>query len=173
MDTKLTIGSRSATTKAPHLMNGSLPEGDMCSALLRISTCATKRALFRTDVRERVDRYLKVEAAHAQKHLNGQRIGVILKQNLFDFVGLVQFDIGRPWFRSCKNGSSSSSSISSSSSSSCKYYCKYYYPLVSHYLLIQQLMMLVYDVIELPPSSMEMESVNKTEGILIASEKNK
>ena len=36
--TKLTTGSRSATTKAPHFMKGNFPDGDMCSALLLIST---------------------------------------------------------------------------------------------------------------------------------------
>ena len=43
--TKATIGSISATTNLPALMKGTLPDGDMCSALDRISSEKSKRAM--------------------------------------------------------------------------------------------------------------------------------
>ena len=41
LETKVMTGSRSAITKAPHLMKGNFPDGDMCSALILISTLTT------------------------------------------------------------------------------------------------------------------------------------
>ena len=45
--TNVTIGSISATTKAPARMKGTLPLGDMCSALLLISMVKSSAAMWR------------------------------------------------------------------------------------------------------------------------------
>ena len=44
---KETIGSISAMTNFPALMKGTLPDGDMCSALERISSEKSRRAMWR------------------------------------------------------------------------------------------------------------------------------
>ena len=44
---KETIGSISAMTNFPALTKGTLPDGDMCSALERISREKSKRAMWR------------------------------------------------------------------------------------------------------------------------------